>query len=334
MPQRKAAGYFLFMFLLISAPLLAQEQTPPPKGKFSGLVFGDYFYNVARDTAIGRLSDVGTGGEKSMQGFQLRRAYFTYDYDLSEMFTSCFRIDADQSALSSDGKIGIYLRDAFLRWKNVFHGSDLYIGMHPTPAFDVSETFWSYRALEKTIMDLRGIVSSRDLGVALRGKLDDEGTVSYWAMVGNNSSNKPETDKYKRYYLSVQLKPSGNFLATLYGDYKSQSNIDDPTSTTTPRATLSHGSFTSALFAGYTDPGQFILGLEGFLQSTANDYHKSGATGLSSRNAIGISLFGWVNVQSDLSVVARYDYFDPNTDSNVKGDMRSYMVGGISWRPD
>ena len=47
----------------ISSSLVAQEE---PKGKISGLMFGDYFYNIARDSAVanGSLSNVATGGAK------------------------------------------------------------------------------------------------------------------------------------------------------------------------------------------------------------------------------------------------------------------------------
>ena len=50
------------------------------------------------------------------------------------------------------------VKDAWLKWKNIFSGSDLIFGISPTPAFDVSEGAWGHRYLEKTIMDLDGIV--------------------------------------------------------------------------------------------------------------------------------------------------------------------------------
>ena len=134
------------------------------QGKFSGYMFGDYFYNVARDTAFnaGGLPGAATSGMKDFQGFQLRRIYFAYDNDISEQFTSRLRIEADQGDLYGSGKIGFAIKDAYLKWKNVFQGSDLIFGISPTPSFDVSEGSWGYRSLEKTIMDLRGIDPSRD----------------------------------------------------------------------------------------------------------------------------------------------------------------------------
>lgn len=181
------------------------------QGKFSGYMFGDYFSNVARDTSIAKLSNVGaTNGGKSFQAFQIRRIYFAYDNDISEQFTTRFRLEGDFTAVEGGAAAAqkLFVKDAYLRWKNVFAGSDLVFGVQPTPAYDIAEGVWGYRSLEKTIMDLRGIISPRDLGVSLKGKLDDGGTFNYWLMVANNSSTNTENDKYKRYAVLIQIKPS------------------------------------------------------------------------------------------------------------------------------
>jgi len=53
-----------------------------------------------------------------------------------------------------------------------------------------------------------------------------------------------------------------------------------------------------------------------------------------SRNTMGISVWGSVNLQDDLALVGRYDYFDPTTDSYFKGDSRNDIIGGLEWKPD
>ncbi len=301
------------------------------QGKFSGLLFGDYFYNVSHDSATVPGSAVGAGG-KAYQAFQIRRIYFAYDDPLSESFTTRFRLEGDQTTITS-GKMGMWVKDAFLQWKGVFKGSDLIFGIQPTPAFDISEGAWGYRALEKTTMDLHGIVPSRDLAIALRGKIDEEGMFNYWAMVGNNSGNAPETDKYKRYYLNLQFKPTANFMGTLYGDFKAQSAINDPKSTSTPKATLSHDATTLALFLMYMEKDKYSVGLEGFQQSTTNGFvNKSGT--LTTLSGLGYSVYGTYNFQPDLAVVLRYDSYDPNTNSDAKGDQKGYILAALSWKVD
>ncbi len=317
---------FILLFITIAfaqSTLRAQEK---PSAKLSGYMFGDFFYNIARDTTIGSISNAATGGVQDFNGFQFRRIYLTYDGDISPTFTSRLRLE---------GSVGSpFIKDAYIKWKNIFDGSDLVFGLQPTPAFEISETIWGYRSLEKTIMDLRGIVSPRDLSVSLRGKMDEQGMFGYWVMFGNNSSTGAESDKYKRLYGHLQILPAEKILVTIYADYKMQRAVNDLKSTTTPKATLNHNALTTALFAGYTEKGSFNAGVEGFLQSTPNDYRDRSPDSLVTKNAIGVSFFGSVNVGSDLTIVGRFDLFDPNTHSTAVGDARNYFTLGADWKAD
>ncbi|MGA2623918.1 MAG: hypothetical protein ABSF91_08705 [Bacteroidota bacterium] len=333
----------LLSFCLVA--LFVAVGTLSAQGKFSGYMFGDYFYNIARPAAS--MSAAALSGAKDLQGFQFRRIYFTYDNDISDQFTSRFRLEADQSALTTgssipvtattnagsyQGKIETFVKDAYLKWKNVFEGSDFIFGIQPTTAFDISETWWGYRSIEKTIMDLRGIIPSRDFGVALRGKITEDGMFNYWAMIANGDGNSPVSSKFKRYSLNLQVKPADNWQATLNGDYRAQASIHDPTSTT---GTLSNDIFTSSLFFGYREAGKYSLGAEAFMRMTMNGMtDPSNAPKLKSANTMGFSVFGNYSVQDNLDVVARYDYYDPNSDSNVKGDSRNYIIAGLNWKAD
>ena len=299
------------------------------QGKFGGYMFGDYFYNVSRDSNIASLSNVANGGAKAFQAFQFRRIYLTYDNDISDQFSARLRFEADQAALFSNSTIGTFVKDAYLRWKNIFSGSDFYFGIQPTPAYEISEGLWAFRSLEKTIMDLRGIVSSRDFGIALRGKLIGDGTVNYWLFLANGNAQRPENDKYKRYYAHVQVKPISNLQATAYFDYVDRADIANPYS---PGARVGNSMSTLAGFIDYGEQDMFNLGAEAFMQATANGYNNG--TSLVSRNSMGLSLFGSVNLQPDIAIVGRYDYFDSNTDGNSKGDIRNYVIAGLSWKPN
>jgi hypothetical protein len=55
-------------------------------GKFSGQVFADYFYNIARDTSFSDFSNVAAEGQQDLQGFILRRAALNYDKDIQKNF--------------------------------------------------------------------------------------------------------------------------------------------------------------------------------------------------------------------------------------------------------
>ena len=157
-----------------------------------------------------------------------------------------------------------------MKWKDIFKGSDFIFGFQPTPAFEVSEGYWGNRFLEKTIMDLRGAVSSRDLAVSLKGKIDEQGMFKYWFMIGNGSGNRPETDKYKRFYGHIQFTPIKQFTATLYADLKARPNINDPVSTSNPPETIANNDLTYALFLGYAEKDSYAFGVEGFLNQRQN----------------------------------------------------------------
>ena len=135
-PMRRLIVVFV-LFPILSTHAFAQE-----KGRLSGLAYFDYSYNVARDTAIGSFSNKALSGNESFQAFQFRRIYFTYDYDVASDFTSRFRLEADEASLVSNGKTAVFVKDAFLRWKNVFGANDLIFGVQPTPAYEISEAVW------------------------------------------------------------------------------------------------------------------------------------------------------------------------------------------------
>ncbi|MEX0736744.1 MAG: hypothetical protein WD182_04830, partial [Bacteroidota bacterium] len=94
-------------------------------------------------------------------------------------------MEADQSALTASNKLLVYIKDAYLIWRGMLgSGHDVIFGISPTPSFQTSEEIWGYRSLEKTILDHRGLVSSRDIGIDVKGALG--GGASYWIKMGNN----------------------------------------------------------------------------------------------------------------------------------------------------
>jgi hypothetical protein len=117
-------------------------------------MFGDFFYNASQNNPA----------DNDLNGFQFRRIYATADYSINENFYTRFRLETDQTTNSNTpaNKLGVMVKDAWLQWKNVFDGSNLFFGISPTPAFEVAEGIWENRFLEKTMLDYWGVVSSRD----------------------------------------------------------------------------------------------------------------------------------------------------------------------------
>jgi hypothetical protein len=340
--------------LLLLGACVSVSPTVLAQGKITGVFYGDYFYNIARDTSTARanLSNSALTGPADLQGFVIRRVFFTYDHDFAERFAMRFRLEFDQTANSSgayailpNGNGSVFVKDAWLRWKNIFAGSDLCFGIQPTSAYDVSEGLWSYRSLEKTIMDLRGIVSSRHLGIALHGKLDDEAFLSYWVTIANvNSGSQPKDvtpavkngDKYNLYSLHLAYRPVKELAFTLYGDFRPSYPVDDPASTMVPKATVSNSTFTGALSAGYKQGSDFAVGAEVFTQQTGNAYADPTAPNtLQTLAKNGFSLWGWYNFSDDLGAVVRFDYYGSKSgsDNTEKDDSRNYILAGLTYRP-
>lgn len=322
MQHRIMAGLLVILF----SSLYSQNLD---KGKISGEAFLDYFYNISRDSAQTKLSNTALKGIKDFNGFEFRRITFTYDYDFSTKFQSRVRFEGSQSA-SNGSSVNPFIKDLSLKWKNIFEGSDLILGIQPPPSFEVSEGYWQFRSLEKTIMDLRNIASSRDMGIALKGKLDDEGFLSYWVTFANNSNLGPETDKYKRAYAHINIAPMKNMNITLYSDYKFRSKISQVNSSNQSVVSLNNDVITSAAFIGIRDT-DFSCGVEGFLQITRNGYSttNSNQTNYGNLNGFGVSVFGNYQIIDNINLLGRFDYFDPN--SKVDFDSRNFIILGLSF---
>ena len=80
-----------FICLILISNAEAQDDSG---GKFSGYMFGDYFYNVMRDSSISDIPNTALSGAKDLNGFQFRRIYFTYDYKISDKFSTRFRLES------------------------------------------------------------------------------------------------------------------------------------------------------------------------------------------------------------------------------------------------
>src|SRR5258706_4627168 len=179
-----------------------------PGGKLWGLAFGDLYYKGHTDTLNRGGSNQYTGVPKNKNAFQLRRVYLGYSYDISKKFSADLVLAAEDNTvqtiggttttsgdLLTDNRLGIYVKQANIRWKNFWNGTDLIVGQVQSPAFALtSESVWSYRSVERTIVDIRRTPST-DFGIELQGKFDPKtGNFGYNAMVANGTGAKPEND--------------------------------------------------------------------------------------------------------------------------------------------
>ena len=205
-----------FIFVLGFLASLFGQNKSEGSGKFSGYMFGDY-YHVTKN----HNPDI-----KDQHGFWFRRIYFTYDYSIDESWSTRLRFEMAQTGdFVSKNAINPVVKDAWLRYK--FSGQSVYIGISSTPTYEIIENTWGYRSVEKTPLDLYKISSSKDFGIALKGKLDKDGIMNYHIMYGNGSSNKDENEKGKSGMLSLSADFKNGLVIEAYGDYTTQTGKND-----------------------------------------------------------------------------------------------------------
>lgn len=300
--------------LLISLQLYCQKETNEPKGKVTGEFFGDYYYKLNGDTGA-LLKGPGQYQQLAVkdQRFEIRRFNLGYEYAFNNIFSARLMLEGNNGfTITTKETRGVYIKYAYLQWKNIFKGSDLIFGAQSTPTFATfSEKIWSYRSVEKTIIDFHKQASSNDVGISLSGKLYKN--ISYYLMAGNGRSTSVENNNYKRFYGSVQGSIfDRKLLFQIYGDYERQSEITY--------------NYILKGFLGYQRE-RYTIGFEPYTFVTTNDSLSK------NKSALGISLFarGSVIVQK-LNAFYRIDFYndDLNSKSNYK---ETFMVFGIDYTP-
>ncbi len=292
--------FFLIMF---SALIFGQTVQSQSNFKFSGITYFDYFYNIGRNQ--GKIS------EKDQQGFQFRRVFFTADFDISSKLAARFRLESDGASFTNNSKFAPYLKEAYVQYK--LNSASFFAGLLTTPPIEIEEKYWGYRSVEKIQADLRGVVSTRDMGIAVRGSFDDKQSSNYWLMFGNNSSHGPELNKYKRIYAQFNQQLYDNFVTAIDLSFANNSNDKN--------------ILLGKLGLYYQQKASFSVGASLLYQSW-----QKVLAGDKNLNSIGISTFGNVNINDELAALLRVDYWDPNSNSQSKNDSEFSVIAGIDYK--
>ena len=265
------------------------------EGKIKGIAFGDYYY-------------VASGSDKDENGFKFRRIYLTYDLKWNGRWSGRVRFEANDAGFGGEDKMRPFVKHGYLRYRA--NGRTVYMGLFGTPTWNVSERIWGYRSIAKTIMDMRKIGSSADLGVGYKGKLDGSGRVNAQLMFGNGSGQRPEADNGKKVYSLLHLKPTDVVEATVYLDWEDKPDGRD--------------RITFAAMLG-TSVEKLRFGIEGFVRK--NRGTQSG----DDVQLRGVSAFGAVNLKPRVDVFGRLDFFDP--DRSAEHDEEYMIIGGVDVAP-
>ncbi len=280
--------------------------------KFSGLMFGDYYY----------VQQYHDQTQKDLQAFEFRRIYLTADYTVSDGIWARFRLESDPAASNlGNNKLSTMVKDAFLDFKNVGNG-DLVLGLQGTWNINMAEGIFGYRPLEKTIQDLHGISASRDLGVSITQKFSNEFSAGF--LLGNNTGNgdsflpgtatNESQARFKSAYLFLQLNPVKELTILVNGQYSG--------------APKSQYAKTGDVIVNYAT-SDFSIGVQGFLNAIDHG-EKDGST--LERN--GISFNAWVALTDNIKLVGRYDNYTPdsnNKNTTIANSTQSFILGALDF---
>ena len=263
-------------WILLSALLFLPRAATAAPPSIKGYMFGDYYY-------------VASGPDKKENRFLFRRIYLTFDKKWNDRFAGRFRLESADAGFGSGEKMTPVVKDAWLRYRK--NGRTVIVGLSATPTWSFTEGVWGYRSIEKTIMDLNKIGSSRDTGILLETPLGSGSRVSTQVMFGNGNSNKSESNNEKKAYLRLKFNATRTSGMTAYIDYESRPNDQN-------RLTLSGLLYRSTKKLGF--------GLEGVWQKREN------AAAGADVAVKGISAFGRIKTGERFGLFGRVDYFDPS----------------------
>ncbi|HSY75429.1 MAG TPA: hypothetical protein VK890_01155, partial [Bacteroidia bacterium] len=340
--------------------VVPHESVDSTRGHFWGYMFGSYYTKLHADS-VGQGYSQYSQLPKGSNAFSLQRLYLGYDYFFNKQFSAHVVMaheenadDAYTTSITVDQKNNriFYLKYANIEWDNIFKGSRLSVGSITTPSFAITEEpFWGYRSIDRTIMDMKGITGSYDLGANLGGKIwskrDDMGIenacVGYNFMVGNGLGAVPDNAAFlnyytvwKKYYGDLYVKLLNDKLVLdLYGDGRTLGWTQVP-----GYAHALHQYYiTGRVFLGYKTKN-FNISAEYFKQIQKSMLAEVSGPGVPAQGdtidniQTGFSVMAAAVLLRDkntgapkLSIFARYDGFNPDLNYNPNV---FYQPGGLT----
>jgi hypothetical protein len=336
----------LLSALFIGAVLLMASAIGSAQENTSGKIFGKAYFSYFHDFSSGR--EVGSG---QINRFEFTRLYFGYDRDLNEDFSIRFLMDAgfdtdyslkSSSSTSSDtlydsngdtvivpltstsytlqktsSNFRPFVKNAYLSMKcKLIEGSRWYFGMVGMPFVGVPENMWGYRSLHQLAMDKQGWGSTADLGALWKGTWQDMFQIEL-AVANGAGYKSPDADMFKLF----ELRPAVFLLdkALTLSAFGSYETLNDSSSTIIFEGT-----------AGYDHPW-FRIGGEFAMRTIADGYWNSADSTTQDLTGNIISLWGHFKAHEKLTLLARYDMYEPNSD--LDDDEATLLIAGLDFHP-
>lgn len=288
-------GSSLAVLLASVAPATADDS----QGRISGLAYADYYYNLQ-----------GTNVLEDANGFRFRRIYFTYDRDLDSTAAMRLQLEANDDNLLESGRLGEFVKQAYVVLRDVRAIGSVYAGLSPTPLWTHSEAVWGYRSVEKTILDLRGLGSPSDFGVAVQRTPSRDRPLGWHLMFANGTGNIPENDHSKKFYVSIPARIE-NVIIEGVADYEGGPGSRD--------------RYTLKIFGGW-QAENMAFGIEAFRR-----VNKDAGPAEADAAPTGMSIFGRRVLEERWTAFVRYDYFDQDAQLDDVGYREQLFIAGVDY---
>lgn len=271
-----------------------------PSGHIYGKIFSNFHYELFN--------------KNSQSEFAVDRAYFGYEYFLSEEFTINLKLDIGSPHQESPYDIlkrYAYFKNAAL----IYHQNNITLsfGLIDVMHFKEQEKNWRHRYIYRSFQDEHKFGSSADLGASLKYKFNDFLSADVTVMNGEGY-NQLQTDNAYKTGLGLTFIPLKGLTARIYADYTEREEIQS----------------TISSFIGYDFKKMIIIGMEYSYQMN-NKYEKD-------HNLNGFSAYTSYNITNKWQLFGRYDKLWSNQiegepyDWNINKD-GSAIIGGIQFSP-
>lgn len=267
----------------------------------------------------------GFGNQKDDTGFDIKRAIIGYNYKFTPSISAQVVIDG-ASGKSSTNKLEVYLRNAFVKWKQ--DNFDINFGLTGLPQFKTQEDYWGHRYVYKSFQDENSMGSSIDLGISGAYTFNSNITADL-SFTNGSGYKKIEKSGSKKVGLGINLSPVKGWMIRVYGDVYNES---EKMRGTLPDYISSYefkNQYTMALFTGYTN-SKFTLGAE-FNKQFNKQF-------INNKNYYGYSAYGSLNLNPRWNVYARYDILDSNKPKDYLAKWNDnngqLIIAGIEFKPN
>ncbi len=217
----------MFALLLSSLALAGEPATDAPSVKLGGTLYSHYGLDL-------------TDGADGFNEFALDRAYVIATARLPDGFGARMTLDTDRlksvalpdgSSLTVDTKYRVYVKYAYLDWKEPSTGIQASAGIVYTPYAPFYDSFMGIRYIARNFADQNKILDTADAGATLQGT--HAGGLLQWnaALLNGEGYGKPEADAGKAGQLRLTVDPLArkgemNLPVTGFVSYAGQQGAD------------------------------------------------------------------------------------------------------------